>query len=1759
MGAESVIRILRKNISTENLPFIIAGLKHDPLVFDSLGDPILMGKLLNFASTERKFWTPANIAIISVTDFDPTQFVLFAPESWTPILQENVKSALLQVADGRYHVKNISQAAFLALGLKNKYRENLNWKETFSFLPGMEQVGSETFQSLQPVIAVLYGIVTDPQQFIRVLANDIPQGRNLAIHAVLSQPLDEKEQLLVFKGLVSSMAIEKAIDLLGELENENCKNLTAELAGILIASSGFEEEPSSADAASIKQMNLLSQLYQFTDQPKKAVEILNRAKVLLAEMTVGISKSKSRIALYKMDDSALDEDLDSELENMVSDKTISITAAGLLRRKQLSDQELGDLDPEIQIVYAAKSEQDDQRKKEIVRTAVARIVGKGSFSSGLAEPSKVLEAVERIGDQESAIALQNFFLKTNGTDRKMTKTIRDNRIQQGNIQEAEEIGQLVAAIDPSDCENHRILGSLYERSNDWEDAFSEYQYVLDNDQNASAADRIKISEIAYQTGRIKEAKKAVEDVLLVEPENAQALILAGKVSLKLGELNSTCKYFKAATDIDPESTDAWEGLAAYYRGIGDESHEIETLKKGLQFAPESGSMNYRLSQIYLTQDRFTDSLPYLQRAVKLVPETSDIALDLAKSLRGTGRMDEAAEVVHNARQKWPSDPALAFEEGEVNYFNKQLGKAVNSFHFALSTLNPKTEWYWQYAHSLVDLEEDDGLPKVLDQDVILATNKEISEEQVNEADIEKRFIQAKVAFYSGNIEQAISSYKKLFASSHSQTDFWKSRIQVGMGQAELKSGKSEIALAALKEADARIGDNLFCKKLLAEAYDHSGLPSDAEATAAELTALLPVKTSSLLWYARFMEKLGSSHESIRTYSEIAESSAGDAATLLECAKAFEKAGEKEKSTALINLLLQAETDGCEVLTECAALADKLEESDIAIAFLEKAINSDSKTDLNIKVMKAVLESKRGNLTEALNTLDGINNDVSMDADTLALRAEILAEAEDYQSAVEDLKKSFLASSSKNIKKVSISFPGKWEKEIGSDAEKWFTLSKWAGRINKYDDALTYAENALNLSPENIIYRAAAAELAVKLIKFDEFRMLSRLPQTKNGKILNGVTTEDEKVALSSIYALKAYDSFESGKLDEAGECAKTALELQPENPAAKIIDARISLEEGSQPGSNFGDLTLRNNSLGSAQLLVSLEKWDEALKVSEAYLAAHPQEPFANLAYLQTFVRTSEDAALRATIGLESSDIRTLVNATSRIEKAVNCLEGLQNHTESDFARDLISRYQMLNAKTVFDIQNIALSADRPDHCRAIGLAYWRIDEFELCGEVSKSYPRNPDLNILRTMALSKYDAQAAVKAGQWAIENSPENALCHISFSRASEKFGDAKTALQALEKAIELRSDLKGLQESAAEISHVLGDSAATLQHLTEAVKASPSNEKLTRELGEEYLVSGQIENAEELLKNFQVNFGKSANTALLLAKTYLAMGKNQAAANQAESAPELSESSEQTLIECSQIMLQARELQKAFDFARKAANLAPESPEVILQISKVVAERNSKEQALQLLEKAIEKGQNNFQLLKARALFSYQCEDNSESLAKLEAATAVCEDGEILSKLAAIHFHQENLQKAKDFCLSAINAGNPSKEVDAILGAIYHTEGNLDKAVFQLSKAIETQPELPDSYLELSAVYRARRDYKQASEVLIKAIDHVPADITLFTTLAGLLKEGKDYQGSELMLRKAMELAPDDLAIRRQLGAIVALNLVHTSPEVRYAYER
>ncbi len=155
-------------------------------------------------------------------------------------------------------------------------------------------------------------------------------------------------------------------------------------------------------------------------------------------------------------------------------------------------------------------------------------------------------------------------------------------------------------------------------------------------------------------------------------------------------------------------------------------------------------------------------------------------------------------------------------------------------------------------------------------------------------------------------------------------------------------------------------------------------------------------------------------------------------------------------------------------------------------------------------------------------------------------------------------------------------------------------------------------------------------------------------------------------------------------------------------------------------------------------------------------------------------------------------------------------------------------------------------------------------------------------------------------------------------------------------------------------------------------------------------------------------------------------------------------------------------------------------------------------------------------------------------------------------VLNQLAAYQIEFNELEKAEKNLQNSLSIDEDNPETLILLGKIDRLNGNLDQAVSRLNKAIKLDPSLIDAYLELGQTYQDRREVNNAIETYHKAINMVGKDPRPYLQASAAYKESRDYRNAEYMLRQAAQLSPSDQSIRRQLAAIVALNLVNNLQE-------
>jgi tetratricopeptide (TPR) repeat protein len=238
---------------------------------------------------------------------------------------------------------------------------------------------------------------------------------------------------------------------------------------------------------------------------------------------------------------------------------------------------------------------------------------------------------------------------------------------------------------------------------------------------------------------------------------------------------------------------------------------------------------------------------------------------------------------------------------------------------------------------------------------------------------------------------------------------------------------------------------------------------------------------------------------------------------------------------------------------------------------------------------------------------------------------------------------------------------------------------------------------------------------------------------------------------------------------------------------------------------------------------------------------------------------------------------------------------------------------------------------------------------------------------------------------------------------------------------------------------------------------------------------------------------------------------------------------------------------------EIARKALTRDEQNVDAITFLAKVLLKKGDKAQALAALEKATAGEGATLDIMLKHAHLVREIKGVADSRAILEnLVSKYPQNTELLKLLAESQWECGDKVAAEETARHSLRIDCAQPEMHGFLGKLKYEKGNLDQAIQHYSAQISLEKDQIDGYLNLARVYQQQREFHKALDTLQQAIDTNPQDIRAFLTAAGMLKDAKDYSSAEVMLRKAAAVDPKDVNIKRQLGAVIALNLVHKSQQ-------
>jgi tetratricopeptide (TPR) repeat protein len=494
-----------------------------------------------------------------------------------------------------------------------------------------------------------------------------------------------------------------------------------------------------------------------------------------------------------------------------------------------------------------------------------------------------------------------------------------------------------------------------------------------------------------------------------------------------------------------------------------------------------------------------------------------------------------------------------------------------------------------------------------------------------------------------------------------------------------------------------------------------------------------------------------------------------------------------------------------------------------------------------------------------------------------------------------------------------------------------------------------------------------------------------------------------------------------------------------------------------------------------------------------------------------------------------------------------------------------------------------------------------------IAAQAARSYPQHPLVLAQLALALASRAeyikealtaAQAAVKTqlekgsscppAGWLpqVQDGSQAVVANALLASIAFKAGEIELANQAIQIALAGWFDEPRWQALAANIQNARGDVDLMITHLQQATSLDPSNLDYFMALGEAYQVKAQNEIPETEVSPFIYaiqTFEKATDLApdrtepwMALARTHRQAKDLSHAASCAEQAIRLAPDQAQPLILRAEIALQAGDAQQAHDRAQAAIQMEdPSGPNPtdkfhedvstpVLLLARALLNLDRPGEALDVIEKALPNAQEPLPLLLERVqLLRRARSPEAANDALYELSQNYPDEPLVLAPMAkimvdtnqteaAIKLAQRSLQATaiqEPVRGAYLNLSTADKvEMHILLGRMLRQTGQLDQAIHHLNEAVHLDPHLLEPYLELGRTHQERRQLAQALQIYNEATNIAPKDPRPYFQAGIALKESKDYLGAENMLRRAAALAPNDLSIHRQLGAVVALNLVH-----------
>lgn len=1808
MQAEPFFATLRRILDPQECPIVVGALRQDDKVWKALSDPAVFQQCQNTIGSHAAGWNPAAVGLCLLPEAPKPSRLQGQPMEGIPgdLRKSAARSFEETLRTGKTPI-NLADAALIALALRERRRLTETWDGITAELsiPGNNEHRSLVDLWRTP-LACLYGMIPDPGDFLRALnaGNSLEIGEiiDICLHITACQPVDDDIRAAQLLPLITPSPksiqvawLEKIIatgaeDLASLIAIELLQtNIASQAQSIRFSADDFEDAGSPVEFShhmkAMEELRQFAEIYRLAGHPEKSLQ-------LMQEVGEGLRCIYSRI----LSGAAVSAHSagDSHSARMYRQKSLDLAPELKPNRAELADDlgKSGDIQKAFEVlssgpaglaglitttILACAAGENDQARQAAI--SADDEIQKGNLGLAplqvLKDITSYIDCLLKLGLAEVASRTAQAALKFRQQDPELLLKLSQANIACSRKAEACDTAHLAVSLQPSNLTFRRSLAETHERNGDWGQAYEERKAVLEYSPQNDNEDLLSMAHSALQAGDVEKAVETCGGILEHEPENGSAHAIYALSLRQQGKIPEAYEHFRQAVALAPELPDAWLALAEMQEDQGQSIQALETLRSGALSAPNSAKIQHALAETCLQNGSPSEALPALRKAAHLDPDSASIAIRLGDILRSLGHLDESSAVLKRAMHNSPKDAELAYELAKTSITAGDNESAIKALETRLNALPNDIEAGVLYSRLL--LETCNQFPDSIEASCRLGKAESTLGNilSIQPDHMEAGVLLAEVLTASGRTQEALDQYQYLTGKYEDQSQAWSWRIKLGLGKAALDLDKMDIALAAMKEAAQLNPESIQVEKTLAETYLAGNMLQEAMQAGDTVIKSSPEDPSIRMWFASLALSCGNLNAAIASLEKAADQSGSSAEPALRLAQVELLANNPPAARSALSGILHNVSIGPDDLEPTAYLYIQAGDNEAAEECLVKACELGAGSGCWYGLSRIQMES--GKDEAALTTIQEAIARYPNDPRLHLLQADLFALAGRYQEGLDSLARidrKNIGTEMKATSKKSGFPPIQPPAMFGACLEEGAILEKEAHLMRRKGDikaALDKVLQALELDPDILSTRNLAISLAHAMLDLNLAYSLSPEVSTSGSKLNRRI---DPNLAADLLCARAEVEI----DLDKAGDAYTTlarAEELAPSYPRTtanlaylaathgdflegeKLLEAAIQrLDSRSQSYASGSPMVAHSDleypAFSIIQAAAALYQWGLAFPLIDQAVRSAPAEARVHLAAARTAVLAQEAARISGILDIANHQPAIDLNSESNYQIYENEIRSISHLCSSPLLDRWMARGQAVFASS--EDSSIFVGLATSPHDRQAYL--WKLYEEDATGDLiqaGQSCQDDPDSLLPFALGLVHCQPEQSLAAAKVMAGISANHPVHQAALAVIASQVDDDVEALQAIEQALQIWPDEPHWHSLAARLSASCGDMAGQLLHLEQTHHLLPEDTNQMIALGEAYLENNDTIRGMEMLESAVSQDTASHEAWLALAKACMICGDIERATTCAEKSALLAPERPEPRLISGQIALQSGQVSEARQHAEAVLRRdGSETQAVMILVRSFLAEGRPNE-ALSLIDKSITSVRDPFSLKLEQAKLLVQVSGIESAIHALQhLAIDYPREVTVHRELAQLLALGGNYTEAEQAAHSALQLQPYQPELHLLVGSLQRASGQLDQAIYHLSEAVHQAPGYVDGYLELGRAFQDRGEYPQAMDVIQQAMAAAPGDPRPYALAAAGLKDAKDYVRAESYLRKAANLAPEDVSIRRQLGAMIALNLVHNPVE-------